>query len=217
LLTPSYSRASISSDRSTTVRGVVERRSEDIDLFARKAADLGPAVRAISKALERHGYQVRAVDKAQDLAAAFDGMYELAVLIVSRPEDKGPDGAPVETEIEFAHIAWERAERTSLGLVVSLDDLAAMKAIAFASRHERRDVVDIAALLDGYTAEELVGRAQAREPVLTAAEFADSRDWTEMLISVHDAQLQAYLDDMGRSFEWIRKQFANRWPLDRFR
>jgi hypothetical protein len=58
------------------VHGVVDRRTEDVDLFTDRAGGVEAAVAAVEASLEAAGFQVGREDKTAGLADVFPGMGE---------------------------------------------------------------------------------------------------------------------------------------------
>jgi hypothetical protein len=61
-----------------------------------------------------------------------------------------------------------------VGPVLDIEDLAGWKTVALVSRVEPRDYVDVAAALDHYTVDQLIGLARQRDPGLEDRDFTDA-------------------------------------------
>jgi len=100
-------------------------------LFVLRGRDVRRAVGAIVAALEQAWYAVGRHDKAAGLAdlGFTDAVDELAQLIVTRPAGDPEPGDPVVVEV--SHFYYESAVRSPIGPVLSLDDLAGWKTVAW--------------------------------------------------------------------------------------
>lgn len=182
------------------VHDVSARRTQDVDLFVRKAKNVVKAAAAIADALERAGYRVAAVDA--DDNPEWNLAEELREFEVYPPDG----GDPVQVQVAF--FAYTGTVTTDLGPVVTLDYLAARKAVALLERHRVRDYVDLASLVDaGYTAPRLLDMAYAEEPALTPE---DAGDAGVHLDHIADERLARELPP-GKTPAWVRTAFAG-WP-----
>lgn len=182
------------------VHDVSARRTQDVDLFVRKAQNVVRAAAAIADALERAGYRVEpvSVDDNQD--------WDLAEEL--REFEVYPPGGGDAVQVQVAFFAYTGTVTTDVGPVVALDYLAKRKAVALLERHRVRDYVDFASLVDaGYTVRQLLGMAFAEEPALTAE---DAGDAGVHLDRVADERLARELPP-GKTPTWVREVFAE-WP-----
>jgi hypothetical protein len=118
---------------------IVDRTTEDIDLFTDQDHAVQAAATAVEDALRTAGYDVSRVPGVEDLGALFegfdDGMVELEV-------SKGE---------ELVRLSLARLDRTQspvvmdMGPVMHVDDCIASKVAAVAGRAQIRDFVDLAA------------------------------------------------------------------------
>lgn len=109
---------------------LVERPTQDVDLFTPELAEVARLADALTAALQAEGVEVR-VDRRGP------GFTRLAV--------KAADGQSVVVEI--AHDARIReAVQLSFGRVLHPDEVAADKTLALFGRAAARDLVDVAAL-----------------------------------------------------------------------
>jgi len=155
------------------VNGLVQRPTEDIDLFT--DTDGGVAAAALTAA----GYKVER-EQADEL---FDGM-----------------DANIQ---EFAVTAHGRALRLTLcrldrhrtpvvmdlGPVMHLDDLVATKVAALVNRREVRDYIDVAAALDRYPLARVLELAHAADPALDPDDVAEAGRYLDRL---DDARFAVY-------------------------
>lgn len=155
------------------VHDATTRRTQDVDLFVRKARNVPRAADVIADALERAGYRVDAADTVDDpdWPSTGEEMREYEVY---------PPGGSDPVQVQIAHFVWTGTVDTDVGPVVTLDYLAARKTVALLERHRVRDYVDIASLTDvGYTIVELLSMAFAEEPSLTSEDAGDAGVHTE--------------------------------------
>ena len=149
--------------------GIIDRPTEDVDLFTDREQGVKAAAGAVEQALRAAGYTVEREDSTAGLADIFDGMGDgLAEWVVT-----GPDGAQMMLQMAY----FERDHRPvtmDLGPVLDLEDVVGWKVCALASRVEPRDYVDTAAALGRYTVAELIGLAKNLDPGLTDRDFADA-------------------------------------------
>jgi hypothetical protein len=182
------------------VHDVSARRTQDVDLFVRKARNVVKAAAAISDALERAGYRVEPAGADDD--PEWDLARELREFEVYPPDG----GDPVQVQVAF--FAYTGTVTKDVGPVVALDYLAARKAVALLDRHRVRDYVDLASLVDaGYTAPQLLDMAFAEDPALTPE---DAGDVGVHLDQVANERLARELPP-GKTQAWVRKAFAG-WP-----
>jgi hypothetical protein len=182
------------------VHDVSARRTQDVDLFVRKARNVVKAASVIGDALERAGYRVEAV--SADVPGWAEVSQELREFEVYPPDG----GDPVQVQVAF--FAYTGTVATDVGPVVTLDYLAARKAVALMERHRVRDYIDIASLADaGYEIRQLMDMAFAEEPALTAE---DAGDAGVHLDQVADERLARELPP-GKTPAWVRAALAG-WP-----
>src|SRR5215469_13762316 len=127
--------------------GVIDRSTEDVDLFSNAEDGVRAAADAVENDLRAAGFQAERQDKTGGLAEAFPGMGEgLAEWKIT-----APDGERMLLQMSY----FDRGRTPVLmdmGPVLDLDDVVAGKVIALASRAAERDYVDTAAALaHGYS------------------------------------------------------------------
>jgi hypothetical protein len=150
--------------------GVIDRPTEDVDLFTDREHGVAAAADAVEAALREAGYTPERQDKTAGLADVFEGMGEgLAEWIITAPDGR-------EMALQMAH--FDRGHQPVLmefGPVLDLDDVLGGKVAALVSRAVERDYIDVAAALArGYSVAQLTGLALALDPGLTAEDFADA-------------------------------------------
>jgi hypothetical protein len=176
------------------VHDVSSRRTQDVDLFVRSARNVNRAAEAIADALTRAGYRVEVAWADQEL----------------RDLEVYPPGAGDPVQVQVAHFAYTGTVTTDVGPVVTLDYLATRKTVALLERHQVRDYVDIASLMDaGYKVPQLLEMAFAEDPSLLAE---DAGDAGVHLDRVSDERIARELPP-GKAPGWVRAAFSG-WPRE---
>jgi hypothetical protein len=149
--------------------GIIDRPTDDIDLFSDQAAGVTEVAQAVEDALCVAGFRAERRDKAGGLDDIFDGMGEgLAEWIIIAPGGQ-------QTMLQMAYFDRRHGPVTmDVGPVLDLEDLAGGKVCALASRIEPRDYVDTAAALQHYSVDQLIGFARRLDPGLEDRDFADA-------------------------------------------
>jgi hypothetical protein len=149
--------------------GVIDRVTEDVDLFTDEEHGVGAAADAVEAALRTAGFEAEREDKTASLAEVFEGIGEgLAEWTVTAPGGE-------QMMLQMAY--FDRSSRPVImdfGPVLDLEDVIGGKVCALASRAVPRDYVDTAAALQRYTPAELIGLARRLDPGLTDRDFADA-------------------------------------------
>jgi hypothetical protein len=182
--------------------GIVDRPTEDVDLFTNHDDGVAAAAGAVEDALRAAGFTAERQDRAGGLAEVFDGMSDgLAEWIVTAPGGR-------EMLLQLAYFDRDRAPVVmDVGPVLDLPDVVGGKVCALATRAEPRDYVDTAAALGRYTVDQLIGFARRLDPGL---EDRDFRDAGRMLDRLEDEVFVRYglsPADVGR----MRARLAA-WP-----
>jgi hypothetical protein len=183
--------------------GVVDRPTEDVDLFTDREHGVAAAAGGVEAALREAGYTVERQDKTAGLADVFEGMGEgLAEWIIIAPDGR-------EMALQMAY--FDRGRQPVLmefGPVLDLEDVLGGKVAALASRSVERDYIDVAAALArGYGVAQLTGLAVALDPGLTAEDFADAGRRLDRLADDRFDRYGLTPLDVTR----LREQFA-KWP-----
>jgi hypothetical protein len=140
--------------------GLVNRPTEDVDLFADVDGAAGAAADAVRAALVAAGFEVDEHTSDGDLADLFDGF------------DLDMREFEVHRNGQSLVLSLGRLDRLhspvvlDVGPVLHVDDLVASKMAALISRREVRDYVDVAAALGRYTLQELLDLARRHDPGL---------------------------------------------------
>jgi Nucleotidyl transferase AbiEii toxin, Type IV TA system len=183
--------------------GVIDRPTEDVDLFTDREHGVAAAADAVEAALREAGYTAERQDKTARLAEVFEGMGEgLAEWIITTP-----DGREMMLQIAY----FDRHHQPVLmefGPVLDLDDVLGGKVAALAGRAAERDYIDVAAALArGYSIAQLTGLAVALDPGLTAEDFAYAGERLDRLGDDRFARYGLTPEDVTR----LRERFAA-WP-----
>jgi Nucleotidyl transferase AbiEii toxin, Type IV TA system len=182
--------------------GVIDRPTEDVDLFTDEDDGVTAAAGAVEAALRAAGFGAERQDKTAGLADIFYGMGDgLAEWIVT-----GPGGRQMMLQMAY----FDRDHRPvtmDVGPVLDLEDVVGSKVCALASRVEPRDYVDTAAALERYRVDQLIAYARRLDPGLTDRDFADAG---QQLDRMPDGVFARYgLDDAAVAR--LRERFAT-WP-----
>ena len=179
------------------VNGLVDRPTEDVDLFTDTAGGVDAAAGEVVAALTAAGYRV-VREEADDL---FDGMSaDLQEFLVA-------------AQTRALRLTLCRLDRTKapvvmdLGPVMHLDDLVATKVAALVSRREVRDYIDVAAALERYPLPRVLELAHSADPAIDPEDVADAGRYLDRL---DDARFILYgldPDQIGQ----LRERLAE-WP-----
>jgi hypothetical protein len=166
------------------VNGLVQRPTEDVDLFTDTDGGVAAAAGQVSAALSAAGYQVVA-EQADEL---FEGMsadiQEFAVT-----------GNGRALRLTLCRLDRHRAPVVmDLGPVMHLDDLVATKVAALVNRREVRDYIDVAAALERYPLARVLELAHAADPALDPEDIAEAGRYLDRL---DDARFAVYGVDPG--------------------
>ena len=149
--------------------GVVNRPTEDVDLFTDRENGVRAAAAGVEAALEAAGYRAERQDKTSGLPDVFYGMGDgLAEWVITAP---GGD----RVGLQMAYFRRSRKpSRMSVGPVVDLEDALGGKVSALATRISETDYFDVAAALGRYAPDQLMHFALRVDPGLTRHDFADA-------------------------------------------
>jgi Nucleotidyl transferase AbiEii toxin, Type IV TA system len=182
--------------------GIIDRPTDDVDLFSDQEAGVAAAAQAVEDALCEAGFQAARRDKTGGLSDMFDGMGEgLAEWIITAPGGQ-------QTMLQMAYFDRRHGPVSmDVGPVLDLEDLAGWKVCALASRVEPRDYIDTAAALQHYSVDQLIGFAKRLDPGLADRDFADAGHQLDRL---PDGVFARY-GLSPRDVTQLREQFAP-WP-----
>jgi hypothetical protein len=179
------------------VHGLVDRYTEDVDLFTDQEGTFRDAAAAVETALRAAGF----TPEPLEVADVWDGMDGLAEWQVA------DSGETMAVQLAFFERLRAPVQVRNLGPVLSLEDIVAGKAAALASRAYVRDFVDMAQILGTFTADQVIGFARQLDPGLEDADFADAGLRLDQMEDLAFARYGLGADDVAR----LREQFAP-WP-----
>jgi hypothetical protein len=138
--------------------GLVDRPTQDVDLFSPEPGAPGAVVQDVRGALESLGYVVDITRHPEDSGGEF------VQLAVSRGD---------ETVLLDLARDWRQKAPTRLdiGPVLDIQDAVGSKVTALVGRGLPRDFIDVAAALQRYSREELMTFAFVRDPGLRVLDF----------------------------------------------
>lgn len=133
------------------LHGIVERYTADVDLVTDQPAGVEAAAGAVEEALRTAGFRAERQDRDSGLGEAFYGFDAgLAEWVVTSPRGE-------QTVLQIAQFDRSRPPVSmDVGPVLNPLDAIASKVRAFATRAEERDVIDVAAALEHYSADQLI-------------------------------------------------------------
>jgi hypothetical protein len=182
--------------------GLIDRPTEDVDLFSNEEGGVEAAADAVEAALQAGGFAAERRDKTGGLADIFDGMGEgLAEWLITAPGGE-------QTMLQMAYFDRLRGPVTmDVGPVLDLEDLTGWKAVAMVSRIEPRDYIDTAAALQHYTVDQVICIARQLDPGLEERDFADAGRQLDRMPDGLFARYGLGRDDVAR----LRERFTA-WP-----
>jgi hypothetical protein len=145
--------------------GVLERPTEDVDLFSDRPDSVPAAVELVASALQAAGIDVAIDDEESDLGEFIQDLDgHMAELTAFR------DAADqVGVRLSLGHLYRAHSPVVlDVGPVLHLDDLRAWKV----ARSEPRDIVDVAAFLAERTVAELLDLARSVDPGMESDDVA---------------------------------------------
>lgn len=179
------------------VNGLVQRPTEDVDLFTDTAGGVVAAAGEVSAALTAAGYRVVPEEGDELFAGMADDIQEFLVAAPSRA-----------LRLTLCRLDRHRAPVVmDLGPVMHLDDLVATKVAALVNRREVRDYIDVGAALERYPLERVLELAHAADPALDPEDIADAGRYLDRL---DDVRFTLYGLDAGQIAR-LRERLAP-WP-----
>jgi hypothetical protein len=179
------------------VSGLVERPTEDVDLFTDTAGGVAAAAGEVARALTGAGYRV-VREQGDELFAGMDE--DIQEFLVAAP-DRALRLTLCRLDRRRSPVVME------LGPVMHLDDLVATKVAALVNRREVRDYIDVAAALERYSLEAVLELAHAADPALDPEDIADAGRYLDRL---DDARFSLY-GLKKRDIEQLRHRLRD-WP-----
>ena len=161
------------------VNGLVQRPTEDIDLFTDTEGAVEAAADKVTSALSSAGYQVFREVGDELFAGMDEDLREYHVADGSRA-----------LRLTLTRLDRRRAPVVmDVGPVMHLDDLVASKVAALVNRREVRDYIDVAAALQRYPLARVLELAHALDPSLEDEDIADAGRYLDRL---DDARFAVY-------------------------
>jgi len=163
------------------VNGLVQRPTEDIDLFTDTDGAVAAAAGQVSAALTTAGYAVER-EEADELFAGMNA--DIQEFVVTDP------ACGRALRLTLCRLDRRRAPVVmELGPVMHLDDLVATKVAALVNRREVRDYIDVAAALERYPLARVLELAHAADPALDPDDIAEAGRYLDRL---DDARFAVY-------------------------
>jgi hypothetical protein len=179
------------------VSGLVQRPTEDVDLFTDTAGGVAAAAGEVARALTEAGYRV-VREEGDEL---FEGMDEdLQEFLVAAP-DRALRLTLCRLDRRRTPVVME------LGPVMHLDDLVATKVAALVNRREVRDYIDVAAALERYPLARVLQLAHAADPALDPEDIADAGRYLDRLDDARFALYGMKTDEIAALRDRLRE-----WP-----
>lgn len=184
--------------------GIVDRPTEDIDLFTDTAGGVQPAAGKVARRLADAGLHVEQVAETDDLAGIFEGFErDMVEFVVTRDHHA--------IRLTLARLGRDRQPVVmDVGPVLHIDDVIGSKVAALVTRAEARDLIDVAAAQRRYTRHDLVRLGRQHDPALTGEDFADAMDRLDRL---DDVVFRELYDLSPQAVAELRARFAD-WPRD---
>lgn len=180
------------------MNGLVERPTEDVDLFTDTDGAAGAAADAVCAALRDAGYTVHE-EEADDLLDLFAGFDQREFTV--------GDGTQT-VRLTLSRLDRRHSPVTmDVGPVMHLDDLIATKVAALVNRREVRDYIDVAAALDHYSVAELLDLGRRHDPALEDADITAAGRYLDRL---DDGRFTFYGLDAER-IAALRRRLSD-WP-----
>jgi hypothetical protein len=181
--------------------GIVDRPTEDVDLFTDEADGVQAAAALVVAALSHAGLDVEEIPETSELGDVFLGFERDMVEFEVRRANQ---------VVRLQLVRFDRGRRPvvmDIGPVLHLDDVIGTKVAALATRAYPRDIIDVAAALGRYTRAQLIELGRRADPALTDEEFADAM---RRLDRLDDVVFNLYQRTPAQIAE-IRARFAD-WP-----
>jgi Nucleotidyl transferase AbiEii toxin, Type IV TA system len=181
--------------------GLVQRPTEDIDLFSDTDGAAAAAADGVRAALVDAGFDVEDEEVDTQLGDLFYG-FDL-----DQKEFLVSDG---ERTVRLSLCRLDRHNSPvvmDVGPVMSIEDLVATKAAALVNRREVRDYIDVAAALERYSVDELLDLAHRQDPGLEPTDILEAGRFLDRL----DDNRFTYYGLSAEQVASLRRQLAT-WP-----
>ena len=145
--------------------GIVERATEDVDLFSPEPGGPGAVTDVVRDALRAAGYEVDVTRRPEPQQGEF------ARLEVGRGD------ATMHVDLARDWRQWPPVQ-LDVGPVLHIEDAVGSKTAALVARREPRDFIDVAAALSRYSRGDLMRLAFTRDPGLRVLDFTEAAPGT---------------------------------------
>jgi hypothetical protein len=186
--------------------GVVERPTEDVDLFSDRDGSVPAAAELVRSALERAGIEVELEEEEpSDLADLIEGLEGHMVELIAYRDADDEDGV----RLSLGHLYRAQSPvLMDIGPVLHLDDLRAWKVVALIARAEPRDLVDVSAFLADFTPDQLIAMARRVDPGIEDEDIAGvarrAEEVTERVLARYGLDAEAVAELRARFETWPR-------------
>jgi hypothetical protein len=168
------------------VHGIVDRPTEDLDLFTTEPRDVPLAVHGLLRLVAEEGLTGTVIRSGTSFTR----------LVIS------DDDSGAQTLVD---LAWDarlhEPEDSSAGPVLTVHELAADKALALFGRAEARDLVDVRALVDRLGGEAILQAAAEKDPGFDRYVFAQMLALAD---NRPDADFPLDPDELAELRRWAR-------------
>jgi len=185
-------------------RGVLDRPTQDVDLFSDRDDSVRLAADLVRAALQADGIAVVVEESDDDLTDLIGDLDEYMVELTAYRDAADVDGV----RLSLGHLSRLRSpDVLDIGPVLHMDDLRAWKVAALVARAEPRDFIDVTAFLADHTPAELLAEARRVDPGI---EEGDITAVAIRLARIPDRELANYGLDPD-AVATVRHRFAA-WP-----
>jgi hypothetical protein len=149
-------------------QGVLDRPTQDVDLFSDWEGSVRGAADLVCQALELNGIVAVVEEGDSDLDEVIDGLGEYMVELTAYRDPADREGV----RLSLGQLYRSRSPVIlDVGPVLHLDDLRAWKVAALVARAEPRDFVDVGVFLRECSPEELLALARGVDPGIEAEDI----------------------------------------------
>jgi hypothetical protein len=183
------------------INGLVQRPTEDVDLFTNSEGAAAAAAEGVRAALQAAGFQVQEEEASAELGEMFYGFdLDQKEFLVS--------GGDRTVRLSLCRLDRHHSPvMMDLGPVMHIDDLVATKIAALVNRREVRDYIDVAAALNHYSIDQLLDLAHQQDPGLEPDDVVEAGRYLDRI----DDSRFAYYGLSPDQTQAVRRQLAC-WP-----
>lgn len=189
--------------------GVVDRLTEDLDVFSPQEDGVAAAADVVEAALRAEGLQVERRDQLAELAEDFPE-WDLEDLGTGLGEwlITAPSGE--QMVLQMSCFPRSRAPVIIDAVpVLHIEDAVGLKCHAFCTRVEPRDALDMAMALGRWSAADVIGFAQRVQPSLRPEEFAEAVQNLDATPDSRFTRIGLAADDIA-----LVRERLSAWPRD---